>query len=115
MRFSQCVVQDVCIFTPYGRLDANTAPALRQQLMAADCVERGGVVDFSAVDFMDSSGLGALIAAVRRLRKGGRDLKIACPNDNVQRVFDLTSANRLFEIFAQRQSALDSFIRERGE
>ena len=56
----------VVVVQPTGRLNMVAAPALRKQLN--DIVESGDnriVVDLSATDFIDSSGLGALIAALK--------------------------------------------------
>ncbi len=48
------------------------------------------VVDLDAVPFMDSSGLGALMGGVRRLREAGGDLAIACTREQHLKLFNIT-------------------------
>ncbi|MGI8492149.1 MAG: STAS domain-containing protein [Acidimicrobiales bacterium] len=90
-----------------GDLDASTVPALRGRLsdMAA-----GGpsqvVVDLSRVTFLDSSGLGALIGGLRRLRSAGGEMRLvpgATPK--VRRLLDQTGVGQLLPIFPTAEAA----------
>lgn len=68
------------------------------------------ILDLSEVNFVDSSGLGAIIACLRML--GGKgDLLIAGASDKVIRFFKLTRMDRVFQIFSSSQEALDSLMR----
>lgn len=63
-----------------GELDLYTAPQLREAVMTA--VTDGAdhvVLDLSTVPFMDSSGLGAVVACLKRLREGGGELALVTP------------------------------------
>ncbi len=112
MQIDQQVMKNIFVFMPRGRLDAASAPLLRERLAAGD----GGnmVLDFSAVDFMDSSGLGALVAGARRLRAQHGDIKLACIADTVRRVLELTRADRLFDIYDDPEAAISSFAPEKS-
>lgn len=55
------------------------------------------VLDLSQVSFIDSSGLGAVVAAMKQL-EGGRRLELAALTPNVQKVFRLTRMDRVFTI-----------------
>ena len=72
--------------------------ALREQLRA---LIQGGnaelVVDLSAVDAIDSSGLGALISGLKAARQSGGDLRIAAPCAQVTAVLELTNLNRVLK------------------
>jgi anti-sigma B factor antagonist len=88
----------VVVIRPEGRLNMTAAPALREQLHAL--VSDGNsrlVVDLSAVDAIDSSGLGALISGLKAARQGGGDLRIAAPCDQVKAVLELTNLNRVLK------------------
>ena len=53
------------------------------------------VVDLSACEFLDSSGLGAVIAGLKAARQAGGDLRIARPTPSVLTVFKLTNLDRV--------------------
>ncbi|MBI9086098.1 MAG: STAS domain-containing protein [Desulfobacterales bacterium] len=107
-------MNNICVFMPRGRLDATSAPLLRERLTAGDTIDGRIVLDFSSVDFMDSSGLGTLVASARRLRAQQGDLKLACLADKVRRVFELTRADRLFDIYDDPEAAVSSFAPEKS-
>ena len=82
-----------------GDLDVAGAPTLQNALQ--EIIDSGGqhvVVDLGAVPFMDSSGLGVLVAAHRRMAAVGGRLALANPGPALQKVFQLTRTNRLFEM-----------------
>jgi anti-anti-sigma factor len=65
-------------------------------------IERGAkiiLVDFKNVTFMDSSGLGALVTALKTVRSVGGKLCVCSVNQQVKILFELTSMDRVFEIF----------------
>ncbi len=101
-------VSGVVIVQPTGRLNMVAAPALRKQLN--DIVEGGQnriVVDLSATDFIDSSGLGTLIAALKIARKAGGDLRIAAPTRQVCTVLELSNLDRVLRTCDSADSAFD--------
>jgi anti-sigma B factor antagonist len=74
-----------------GELDAASAPALRERL--AEVATRGSgplVIDLSSLDFIDSTGLSALLNAKRRLTRRGRGFAIVCPPGHVRRILEVT-------------------------
>ena len=79
-----------------GELNMVSAPAVRKSV--ADLVAAGSsrvVVDLSDVDFLDSSGLGALISGLKSTRQAGGDLRIASPGEQVRLVLRLTNMERV--------------------
>jgi anti-sigma B factor antagonist len=106
MKIDQQTVDNGCVIQLKGRLDAANAHLLRDRLTTG-CIECAAiVVDFSAVEFMDSTGLGVLVGSVHRLRALHRDLKLACLPPPVRRVLELTGADRLFDIYDDPGAAL---------
>ena len=83
-----------------GEVDLYTAPALKQAL--AETIEVGGrhvLVDLSRATFIDSTTLGVLMGAVKRLRPAGGELAIACSDPNIRKIFSITLLDRIFNIF----------------
>lgn len=80
------------------RIDAAIATAFKDKLREIVLRNRKPVVlDMSSVDFMDSSGLGAVIA-VRKAMPAGLSLALEGLTPNVERVFRLTRMDSVFEI-----------------
>ncbi len=82
---------DYRVLRPVGDLDVYTVGSLRDAL--GKLIEEKSarvVVDLDAVPFMDSSGLGALMGGVRRMRETGGDLAIACTREQHLKLFTIT-------------------------
>jgi anti-sigma B factor antagonist len=71
-----------------GELDVYTAPRLRE-VLDAEPAGAGLVVDLSGLDFIDSTGLGVIVATHQRLSDGGGRLALAIGSDRVERPFKL--------------------------
>lgn len=98
----------VVVIRPEGRLNMVAAPSLRKELHGL--VETGNsrlVVDLSKTDFIDSSGLGALISGLKVARQAGGDLRIAAPTKQVVTVLELTNLNRVLRAHDSADSAFD--------
>jgi len=79
------------VLKPEGDLDVYTVGSLRDALgQIVETPSPHVVVDLDAVPFMDSSGLGALMGGVRRLREAGGDLAIACTREQHLKLFTIT-------------------------
>ncbi len=63
------------------------------------------VIDLSAVEFMDSSGLGALIGALKTARGAGGDLRIAAPGEQVSMVLQLSNVDRILKPYETADAA----------
>jgi len=99
------------VLRPEGRLNMVAAPDLREQLHT---LVRAGhtriIVDLSAVETIDSSGLGALISGLKAARQGGGDLQIASPGEQAMAVLELTNLNRVLKTGDTADSAFDEPI-----
>jgi len=87
------------VVTLAGDIDIQTAPVLREALAALPPTEQMVVVDLSAVEFLDSSGVGALVGAAAALREGGGSLRLACPPPRVQKVFRISRLAEVIPIY----------------
>ena len=83
-----------------GEVDLSTAPELKEALAeVTDGGARGVLVDLSNATFIDSTTLGVLMGAVKRLRPLGGELAIACHDPNIRKIFEITMLDRVFNIF----------------
>lgn len=90
-----------------GDLDAYTAVAFRTDLHdATEAEAQLVVVDLTAITFIDSAGLGALVGAHRRMRERGGLLRIVRPPRLVHRAFELTGLDEVLDLCDDRESAL---------
>ncbi|HEY1359351.1 MAG TPA: STAS domain-containing protein [Thermoleophilaceae bacterium] len=90
-----------------GELDAASAPALRERL--AEVATRGKgplVIDLSALEFIDSTGLSVLLNAKRRLTRRGRGLALVCPPGHVRRILEVTQLLDTLDCHSSREDAL---------
>jgi anti-sigma B factor antagonist len=90
-----------------GELEITTAPRFKQLLVkAVDERKRAIVVDFSRLSFIDSTALGVLIAAQRRMHDDDARLAIVCTHPQVLNVFEITGIDTAFRIHPDRAAAL---------
>lgn len=91
-----------------GTLLSGNAESFRQVfdgwLAQSGC--RQVVVDLSGVEQMDSTGLGSLIGAMKKVVEQGGDLRLAALQKRVRLVFEITRTHRVFEIFDTVEEAL---------
>jgi len=100
----------VTVLAPSGRLDVAGAPSLKEAVTEA--VKTGPqkvVIDLEGVSFVDSTGLGSVIAALKLVRSSKGDLRLAAPNQQVRVVLELTTLDRVFPYFATVEEALTDF------
>lgn len=90
---------DEAVVKVVGELDLATAPRLRDVLVElADQGATQVTVDLTEMDFIDSTGLSVLIAALKRLRESGGDLALRSPSAAAMKVFEITGVARVFTI-----------------
>ncbi len=110
MEISEERIGKVTVLKLTGRLDSVSAPGLKDRVKA--CARDGQlhlVIDMAGIDFVDSSGLGSLVASLRSLNKGAGDMRLAALQDRVRAVFELIRLHQIFEIFDSADTAVDSF------
>lgn len=82
-----------------GELDYSSALILDDELRRAEAgIHNVLVLDLSELRFMDSTGLGIIASAYRRMRRGGRRLIVASPTVAVRRIFQLTGMLERLEV-----------------
>ncbi len=93
-----------------GELDLHAAPPLRAALLKATEGEKSRVLlDLSEVTFLDSTGVGVLVEALKRARARGGEVHFCGAGARVKRVFEITGLLRVLPLFDSRDAALDAW------
>ncbi len=104
---------DILIVKPQGELMGGPE-ADRFKDIIDEALRRsvaGIVVDMTGVNWMNSSGLGMLVAALAKVRGAGGDLKLAALSERVRRPLQLTRLDSVFEQYDSVEEALKTFGR----
>ena len=99
---------DTHVVSVTGEIDLFTAPEFKQRVSAP--IDEGRthvIVDLTETTFIDSSSLGVLIGAHRRLRRLEGRLVIVCSNDAIVKTFRITGLDGVFTIVPRLDEALD--------
>jgi anti-anti-sigma factor len=87
-----------------GVIDGARGDELRREVK--DIMTYGSdivLIDLHEVKFIDSSGLGALVSAMKIVRNSGGKLYVCSMNDQVKMLFELTKMDRIFQQFVDRE------------
>ena len=91
---------DKAIVKLVGRFDFNTHRDFRSayEQLLADTGICSVTVDFSSVDYLDSSALGMLLMLRDRLSSANKEVMLSGVRGNVKQVLDIANFNKLFQI-----------------
>jgi anti-sigma B factor antagonist len=110
MQIESVKTGDVLIVKPAEkRIDASVATEFKGRMV--DWINAGNtkiILNLSNVDFIDSSGLGAIVSSLKAIGDSG-DLVITGIRETVMGLFRLTRMNRVFQIFPSEQEAIQAF------
>jgi len=99
-------VSDHVVVEIGGEIDVYTAPRLRERLIEMIAAgEKHIVVDLGRVEFLDSTGLGVLVGAHRRLRSSDGSLSVVCPHERLLKIFRITGLDNVFPIHSSVEEA----------
>jgi anti-sigma B factor antagonist len=93
-----------------GRMDAQVSDLLKDRIR--QLLDEGAtrlVMDMEGLDFLDSSGLGALVSCLRRVKEKKGEIKLAGLRPEVRSIFEITRVSRLFHICETVPDALKAF------
>ena len=92
-----------------GEVDLYSAPELKKHVLnAIDAGKTRIVVDLSKTTFIDSTTLGVLVGARKRLRTREGQLAVVCPDPDKLALFEMTGLDRVFSIHDDRDAALNA-------
>lgn len=98
---------DVRVLDIEGEVDVYSAPALREQLTAL--VDDGNphlVADLTKTSFIDSTGLGVLVAGQNHAGEAGGALRVVCAQERILKLFRITGLDAVLQIFPSRDEAV---------
>ncbi|MBW1799712.1 MAG: STAS domain-containing protein, partial [Deltaproteobacteria bacterium] len=103
MEFEIERIGDVTIITlPGDVLDANYSREFKEDVAPILETNKKVVFDMSRMSFVDSSGCGALLSCLRRIKGAGGELKICAVSSPVFGVFRLIRLDRIFDFYDSR-------------
>jgi anti-sigma B factor antagonist len=104
-------IGSVCVLSVSGRLDAYASGDVERKLDSLITANHGQVVvDFSKLEYISSSGLRVLLAALKKVRKvPNGDLRLSGLQPYVKEVFDIAGFTQLFKLFTTEDEAVNSF------
>jgi anti-sigma B factor antagonist len=89
-----------------GEIDVYTAPKLRERLV--ELINSGHyhlIVNLEGVDFLDSTGLGVLVGALKRVRAHEGSLLLVCTQERLLKIFRITGLAKVFPIYDSVETA----------
>ena len=98
---------EVLVVELEGEGDLIAAPELRRHI--DDAIGRGAtrlILDLSPATFVDSTALGILVGALKRLRPRGGRIAVLCPDPAIRHVFEITGLDRVLPVVATLDEAL---------
>jgi anti-sigma B factor antagonist len=109
LSLSTRAVGDHTVLEVGGEVDVYTAPRLRERLIElVDAGAKHVVVDLSRVEFLDSTGLGVLVGALKRLRAADGSLGLVCAHERLLKIFRITALDRVFSLYDSVEAATES-------
>jgi anti-sigma B factor antagonist len=107
--------EGITIVAMKGRITVgHEAAALRETVATLNAAgTRNLVFNLAGVDFIDSTGLGALVMSASTLRKSGGNVKLVSLNRRTIELLVMTKLATIFEIFSDEQDAVNSYYPDR--
>lgn len=91
--------EDFWIIKPEGEIDIYTSPKFKQKVLDAfDNDEKDLLIDCTKLDYMDSTGLGAFIYILKKVKEKDNKIYIDNIKPNIKKLFDITKLDKLFII-----------------
>ncbi|RMI15267.1 MAG: anti-sigma factor antagonist [Calditrichaeota bacterium] len=114
MKIKEKIVGDIAVLTVSGNMMGGPeTKALHDKVksLIADGINRV-VIDLKGVKWMNSSGLGILMACMTSLQQAGGNLKLASVTEKVQSILMITKLIEIFETYENADRAVAAFVEE---
>lgn len=99
-----------------GEIDLSTSPLFKERVY--EVIDAGGkeiVIDLNGLSFMDSTGLGVLVAVLKKTKSEGGRVRLVCGRENIRKVFILTGLDKVFSIYDNLQRCLEDRLKDEEE
>ena len=105
--------EDIAVIDCEGRIVfGGEADELRRVILGLLSEDKRIILNFAAIENIDSSGVGTLVASFISARHSGAELKFAALSPAAQRVITHTNVDQIFDVYASTQDAINSFKRQ---
>lgn len=116
MNFEVRYENNIVIVKPLSKnIDASLSTDFKGSMI--DLIDQGNnffLLDLSQVDFIDSSGLGAIISILKTLSQNDGDIVICGTNPPILNLFKLTRMDQVFKIYTDEEEALTALTNEKS-
>jgi len=102
---------DATVVDLAGELDAYTSGRFREAMI--ESIENGNpnlVVSMLNVEYIDSSGLGALVGGLKRASERNGKIVIVCNQPQVRKVFEITGLEKVFPLYEAEDEAVRAIV-----
>jgi anti-sigma B factor antagonist len=92
-----------------GEIDLSTSPYFKEKVY--EVIESGKkdiIINLSGLDFMDSTGLGVLVAALKKATMEGGSIRLVCNKKSIIKVFTITGLDKVFSIYNNLRECLEA-------
>jgi anti-sigma B factor antagonist len=92
-----------------GEIDLSTSPVFKEKVY--EIIESGRkdiVIDLSGLEFMDSTGLGVLVAALKKTSMEGGSIRLVCSKKSIIKIFTITGLDKVFAIYNNLRECLEA-------
>lgn len=94
-----------------GEIDVYTSPKVKEAITAL--IEQGNyflVINLEDVRYIDSTGLGVLIGALKRVREHEGNITLVCNNPQIKKIFNITGLVKIFGISKTEEEAIKNLV-----
>lgn len=108
-------LDDITLIYPRGFINAHTVRFFEAEIQKA--LEQNQfrlVVNCSALEYIASAGLGAIMGVIDEIRRNGGDLRLSSLNETVLNIFEILGFHHLYRIFPSEVEAVLSFREGHG-
>lgn len=94
-----------------GEIDVYTSPKVKESV--SELIEKGHynlVISLEGVRYIDSTGLGVLIGALKKVREHNGSIGLICTNPQIKKIFNITGLVKIFGIYKSEEEAVKSLV-----
>jgi anti-sigma B factor antagonist len=105
MKIRESKIDSFALLEVNGRVDSENAENLKNYLVELGKREQQILIDCSALDYISSTGLGALLMLLKLIQKKGGVLRLFGLSPRIAEVFEISGFDKLFSIFLDLDAA----------
>lgn len=97
------------IISVQGEIDVYTSPRVKETIN--ELIEKENynlIINLEEVRYIDSTGLGVLIGALKRVREHNGSINLICTNPQIKKIFNITGLVKIFGIFKSEEEAIQN-------